>query len=222
MFVESFRNIFTDRTISFPDMDSLLLEPLSEIKNSEILGPFGVGHYSTINRCRISGFSNLGVSSYIADTKVGRYCSIGSRVSIGGFEHPTNFLASGAWQWGQGLLEWGLESQEIEGYSSDYKPVNPSTQIGSDCWIGNNAVVLSGVTISDGVIIGAGSVVTRDVPPYAIVIGNPGKILRFRFNDSTISKLLSNPWFNLSPAELAGVNFLDVDIAITQISDLLR
>jgi acetyltransferase-like isoleucine patch superfamily enzyme len=68
--------------------------------------------------------------------------------------------------------------------------------IGNDVWIGANSTILSGVKIGDGAIIGAGAVVTNDVPPYAIVAGNPAKIIRFRFSEEQISKLLKIAWWN--------------------------
>ena len=67
--------------------------------------------------------------------------------------------------------------------------------IGNDVWIGQRAILMSGVTVGDGAVIGAGAVVTRDVPPYAIVGGNPARIIRYRFDGSTIEGLLSIRWW---------------------------
>jgi acetyltransferase-like isoleucine patch superfamily enzyme len=74
--------------------------------------------------------------------------------------------------------------------------------IGNDVWIGRNATLMSGVQVGDGAVIACGSVVTRDVPPYAIVGGNPAKVIRYRFDDETISALLESEWWNLSDAEI--------------------
>lgn len=68
--------------------------------------------------------------------------------------------------------------------------------IGNDVWIGVNACVLSGVRIGDGAVVGACSVVTRDVPPYAIVAGNPARLVRKRFDDETIEELLKIKWWD--------------------------
>jgi tetrahydrodipicolinate N-succinyltransferase len=68
--------------------------------------------------------------------------------------------------------------------------------IGNDVWFGADAKVMSGVTIGDGAIIGAGAVVAKNIPPYAIVAGNPAKIISFRFDDETIKRLLDIKWWN--------------------------
>ena len=69
------------------------------------------------------------------------------------------------------------------------------TKIGNDVWIGRSAIVLSGVNIGNGAVIGAGSVVTKDVPDYAIVAGNPAKLIRYRFDEHTIQELQSLKWW---------------------------
>ena len=69
------------------------------------------------------------------------------------------------------------------------------TIIGNDVWIGCNTIVLSGVTIGDGAIIGAGSIVTKDVPPFAVVIGAPAKIVKYRFEKNIIEKLMEIKWW---------------------------
>ena len=68
--------------------------------------------------------------------------------------------------------------------------------VGNDVWIGNNVIVMPGVTIGNGAVIGAGAVVTKDVPPYAIVGGNPAKVIKYRFTEKQIEKLLEIKWWN--------------------------
>lgn len=70
------------------------------------------------------------------------------------------------------------------------------TVIGNDVWIGTGVMVLGGITIGDGAIIGAGTVVTKDVPPYALVVGNPGRIKRYRFTKEQVKKLLEMKWWD--------------------------
>ena len=70
--------------------------------------------------------------------------------------------------------------------------------IGNDVWIGRGAIVLSGVTIGDGAIIGAGAVVSKDIPPYAVAVGNPIRIIRYRTTKENIDELLKIKWWNFS------------------------
>ena len=84
-------------------------------------------------------------------------------------------------------------------------PLKGDTVIGSDVWIGQNAVLLPGVHIGDGAIIGANSVVGSDVDPYTIVVGNPAKILRKRFDDEMIELLLRFKWWDKSIDEINGL-----------------
>jgi len=75
--------------------------------------------------------------------------------------------------------------------------------IGNDVWVGARAIILSGVTVGDGAVIGAGAVVTRSVPPYAIVAGNPARLLRYRFDETTIAALLEVRWWDWPDSKIA-------------------
>jgi chloramphenicol O-acetyltransferase type B len=75
-------------------------------------------------------------------------------------------------------------------------------EVGNDVWIGTKAIILNGVKIGDGAVIGAGAVVTKDVPPYAVVVGNPGKITRFRFNTDQMTALLNLRWWDKPPEQV--------------------
>ena len=79
------------------------------------------------------------------------------------------------------------------------------TIIGNDVFIGANVFVLDGVTIGDGAVVGAGAVVVHDVPPYAIVVGEPAKVIKYRFDQDTINNLLSTQWWNLPDEEITRV-----------------
>ena len=81
-------------------------------------------------------------------------------------------------------------------------PLKGDTVIGNDVWIGQNAVILPGVHIGDGAIIGANSVVGSDIEPYSIVVGNPAKLLRKRFDDELISLMLQFKWWDKSSEEI--------------------
>jgi chloramphenicol O-acetyltransferase type B len=92
------------------------------------------------------------------------------------------------------VLDWG------EGATLS---IGAYTSIGTAVWIANEAVIMSGVTVGDGAVIGARAVVTRDVPAYAIVAGNPARIARFRFDQTTIERLLRIKWWDWEPRRIA-------------------
>ena len=92
--------------------------------------------------------------------------------------------------------------------------------IGNDVYIGTNVVILSGVTIGDGAVIGAGAIVTKDVPPFAIVVGCPAKILKYRFNDNIINELLNLKWWNLDTKDLINLDLTNVKDCIEKLKFL--
>ena len=95
-----------------------------------------------------------------------------------------------------------LEGWEMDPPSPEDLPLKGDTVIGNDVWIGQNAVILPGVHIGDGAIIGANSVVGKDVEPYTIAAGNPAKILRKRFDDELIDLLLEFKWWDKEIEEI--------------------
>ena len=116
---------------------------------------------------------------------VGAYCSIAAGVTIllGG-EHRTDTVSS-------------YPFHERDGTASRPNAYTKGdVAIGSDVWIGQGATILSGVTIGDGAVIGAGALVAKDVPPYAVMIGNPARILRFRFTEKQRLRLLELRWWD--------------------------
>ena len=93
---------------------------------------------------------------------------------------------------------WGPVTPEIAQTHMDmgHPTCKGDINVGNDVWIGVMSTIMSGITIGDGAIVGAGSTVTKDVPPFAIVAGNPGKIVKYRFTEEQIEKLLQISWWN--------------------------
>lgn len=122
--------------------------------------------------------------------QIGSFCSIANEVVIfGGGEHRTDWVTT---------FPLRIAFDDPLAGKDGHPASKGSTKIGNDVWIGYRAIILSGVTICDGVVIGAGAVVTSDVPPYAIVVGNPAKIVRYRFSTSEIEKLVVLRWWEWS------------------------
>lgn len=119
--------------------------------------------------------------------KIGKYCSIGRNVIIFlGSEHRIDWVSTYPFP-----VLW-KEASSIPGHPSTKGDV----VIGNDVWIGFGVTILSGVTVGDGAAIGACSVLIRDVPPYAIIGGNPAQVIRYRFEKETIQKLLRIKWWD--------------------------
>ena len=124
--------------------------------------------------------------------KIGKFCSIANGVNIVlGLNHRIDWITTYPFPTLQLMNEFP-EAAEIEGHPSTKGDVI----IGNDVWIGNDAWILSGVTIGDGAVIGAKAVVSKDVAPYSIVVGNPAKCVKKRFDDDTIERLLKLQWWN--------------------------
>ncbi len=157
---------------------------------------------------------------------VGRFCSIASNIITGQVEHPTDFLSaspiftgakvvgdlSAFYEANRAMVDKATAALRISMANRTEK-----IQIGNDVWLGEGVFIRRGVTIGDGAVIAARSVVTNHVPPYAIVGGVPAKIIRFRFPHDVIDELLRLQWWNYGLSALEGVDFTDIDQAITVI-----
>lgn len=146
-------------------------------------------------------YSYIGYDCSIVKCKIGAFCSIAENVLIGGAQHPLNWVSTSP-------VFYNVSGGTGSHLGSLTIPEVRETVIGSDVWIGARAIIMQGITIGDGAVIGAGAIVTKDVPPYAIVGGVPAKIIRFRFGANTISDLLEVRWWNLSDDELRKVSHL--------------
>lgn len=190
------------------------------IKDCIFEGPYSIDKGSCIVRSTVGSYFGMNWHSFVSDTDVGRYCTVGSRVSIGAFSHPTDWLSVHEFQFRSGLKHLG----EVEGQNLRRTlPVDRvRTYLGPDVWICDNAVVLAGVNIGAGAIVGAGAVVTKDLLPYGVYVGNPCRLVRFRFCDSIISRLMELKWWELSIDALAKVEFNYIEKAIEQVQDIRK
>lgn len=143
-----------------------------------------------IDSC-IGSYTYTGANTVIKKAKIGKYCSISWNVSITGNQHEYHNISTHPFP---RLSSFGfVEKKEGRGLDSE------EVTIGNDVWIGMNACILPGVKVSSGSIIGAGGMVTKDVPPYAIVAGNPARILKYRFSEDIIRQLMEIQWWDWPP-----------------------
>jgi acetyltransferase-like isoleucine patch superfamily enzyme len=154
---------------------------------------------SVVYDAHISDFSYISNYSRISNVEVGKFCSIGSGVHIGLGMHPVRgFVSTSPVFYSPENPGCPLSVQKFKVFSDGA----PRTVIGNDVWIGTNAIIPGGINIGTGAVVAAGAVVVKDVPPYAVVGGNPAQIIRYRFSEDRIKFLLESQWWNWPLKEL--------------------
>ena len=133
----------------------------------------------------LGDYTSIGRNTTVNNASIGKFCSISWNTTIGATSHPDNHISTHAFPY---VSQFG--------FVKDTKKIKVQTTLGHDVWIGANAVIMPGLTIGNGVIIGAGSIVTKNIPDYAIVVGSPAKVIRYRFDEKTRETLLNSEWWN--------------------------
>lgn len=154
-----------------------------------------VEHHAKVRYSRIEKYTYISANSSVVYAHIGKYCSVAAGVAIGGGSHDISAVSTSPLFFkGNNVFGKNFANIEFEFFKN--------TVIGNDVWIGNRAIILQGVTIGDGAVVGAGAVVTKDVEPYAVVAGNPARVIRKRFGDDETDKLLKIKWWNMNEKEL--------------------
>lgn len=155
---------------------------------------------------KIGNNTYISFNSYITHTDIGHCCSIGPNLICGWGIHPLNGISTSpmfySTQKQNGMTL--ASANKIE----ERKPI----VIGNDVFIGANVTILDGVKIGDGAVIGAGAVVSKDIPPYAIAVGNPIKIIRYRMSEGHINAMRRIQWWNWDEENLKEVEKMFFDI----------
>lgn len=150
--------------------------------------------------------SSMGYASYVSDhsfiknTVIGRYTCIANEVMTVAGNHPLSFASVHPAFYSTTQELSYVKQSKFEDFHFLDSQKRISVVIGNDVWIGARATILEGVTIGDGAVIAAGAIVTKDVPPYSIVGGVPAKIIKYRFDEETIKKLLELKWWEKDQA----------------------
>ncbi len=164
-------------------------------------------------------YGNINVA--ISQSDVGRFCSIGQDVLIGLSEHPLDRMSSHCFTFNDmGTFRYSPQYREIVS-PIDLELNERRTSIGNDVWIGARAIIRRGVRIGHGAVVGAGSIVTKDVEPYTVVAGAPAISIKQRFDDAIVERLLEVKWwnYNLRQKDLPGIDYRNVPGSITQIEE---
>lgn len=149
--------------------------------------------------CSIGNYNYFAPYTLAYNAKIGNYCSIGPGCRIGLAEHDIHAISTRA------CINNGKEEMQLFDYE------HPSV-IGNDVWLGANVVIKQGVKIGDGAVIGANAVVIKDIPPYAVAVGIPAKVVKYRFEPQRIHELVSSQWFDN--------NYLEAKATVVKISEM--
>lgn len=192
----------------------------SRIFNALIEGPLCLNRNTQLGPdVKVGKYVGMNESCFMARGEIGAFCAIGARTSINPFNHPTDWLSIHEFQYHPKSYDWVPEWNDFRRLERTPEMFE-RTVIGNDVWMGHNASVLPGGTVGDGAVIGIGSVVTKPVPPYAIVAGVPATIRRFRFDETTIERLLKVRWWEFDLSELSNLNFRDVKACLPRLEEI--
>lgn len=204
-----FAKLIRSKMLEYKNRDkSLKIGYMSSVTNSNF------GLYNTIynkvslNEVELGNFTYIAENTSISKTSIGKFCSIGPNCKIGLGKHPSNTFVST-----HPIFFSTLKQAQISFADKSYFEEFENITIGNDVWLGANVIVIDGVNISDGVIVAASSVVTKDIPPYAIVGGVPAKIIKYRFKEDEIVNLLKIKWWDMDVGYLKNnfIKFHNID-----------
>lgn len=151
-----------------------------------VLGKVGKGNRFERD-ARVESVAEIGNHNYfsfrvmIGNARIANYCSFGPDVKIGQSQHSVDYFTT---------------SQKVSRRAIGFSMLKNKAEIGNDVWLGANVVVMQGVKIGDGAVVGANAVVTKDIPPYAIAVGIPAKVVRYRFPEETVYALKQSKWWD--------------------------
>lgn len=162
-------------------MGGVIRNSLKRLKNNKIAYGTFVGSSVLMRNCRIGKHCYIATQCIMNNTHIGNYTCIAPQVQIGGMQHSY----------------WYPSISPILSKEN----INKEVHIGNDVWIAAGAIIAQGITIGNGAVIGANSFVNKDVPPYAIVVGTPARILKYRFSDAIVAELQKTEFWNKEPNE---------------------
>jgi phosphonate metabolism protein (transferase hexapeptide repeat family) len=174
------------------------IHPTSHVRKSEIGGWTAIGPHCSVSESTFGDYSYLAGHVSMVWTDVGRFASIAAQTRINPGNHPTWRVTQHHSTYRR--IQYGFDTREDDEFFQ-WRREHRCT-IGHDVWIGHGVTVIAGKSIGTGAVVGSGAVVTRDIPPYAIAVGVPARVIKYRFPPDVIERLLAIAWWDWDRATL--------------------
>ena len=149
-----------------------------------------------VSNSTMGDYSYVGRDARIIYSDIGKFCSIAGETKVGMATHTLDKISTSP------IFTESKNATKHSWVNSSSETPFRRVKVGNDVWIGVRAMIIGGVSIGDGAVVAAGAIVTKDVPPYAVVAGVPAKVIKYRFPQEQIDVLLKNPWWNKPDNEL--------------------
>jgi phosphonate metabolism protein (transferase hexapeptide repeat family) len=167
------------------------IDPTARVRDSQFGRFCEVGARTRVAESEFGDYSYVAEGSDIAYSTLGRFCSVAAQVRLNPGNHPLDRVALNHFTYRSSAYGFGDDDAAFFEWRRSHRVV-----LGSDVWIGHGAVVLPGVTVGDGAAVGAGAVVSRDVPPFAVAVGVPARVIRHRFPPDIVDALRRIAWWD--------------------------
>lgn len=183
----------------------------TSVVRKSLLGSYtDIGPNVSLNETEVGDYTYFAGEASAIYTKIGKFCSIASHVRINPGNHPQWRVTQHHCTYRR--VRYGFVIKDDDDFFQWRR--DDAVTIGHDVWLGHGVIVMAGVNIGTGAVIGSGAVVTKDIPPYAVAVGVPAKVIKMRFENDVIEKLMSTAWWDWDREKLESCfqDLLDTNI----------